>query len=217
MKKFIFIVTIITTIFSGFSEVNAQELTQYEKLLKKNVLLLDSINDKDSCEDVLFRFERLCKVAPDQWLPSYYAAYCKLILTRWRVDEEDLTDQVISQLEEINEKNDNSEIMTLLARAYMKKIEINKSSGPKYTMKVRSLLKDAIMKDENNPRAYLMYGKFFYFFPKFVGGDKEKGIQMFEKATPIFEAEKEKIDKEYSYLPHWGKNLNQWYLKTYKK
>ncbi|QHI36883.1 hypothetical protein IMCC3317_22530 [Kordia antarctica] len=216
MKNLIFILT-LTIFAAGFSEVTAQEATQFEKLLEKNVLLLDSIKDKDTCEDVLFRFERLRKVSPDEWLPSYYSAYCKLILTRWRIDKEDLTNEAISQLEETIKTANNSEVMTLLARAYMTKIELQKSSGPRYTGKVKTLLKDAVEKDPNNPRAFLMYGKFYYYFPGFVGGDKEKGIKLFEKAAPIFESEKVKNDEKYTYLPHWGKNLNEWYLKTFKK
>jgi tetratricopeptide (TPR) repeat protein len=216
MKNLIYILT-LTLFFSGFSEVTAQELTQYEKLLKKNVILLDSIKDKDSCEDVLFRFERLQKVAPDKWEAAYYSAYCKILLTRWRLDKENLANEAASQLEETIKIANNSEVMTLLARAYMKKIELQKSNGPKYTGKVKALLKDAVKKDPNNPRAYMMYGTFYYFFPGFVGGDKVKAIQLFEKAVPIFASEEAKNKENYTYLPHWGKSLNLWYLKTYKK
>jgi hypothetical protein len=216
MKNLIYTLT-LTVFFSVFSEITAQELTQYEKLLEKNVILLDSIKDKDSCEDVLFRFERLQKVAPDKWVPAYYVAYCKILLTRWRLDKEDLANEAATQLEEIIKTANNSEVMTLLARAYMTKIELQRSNGPKYTGKVKTLLKDAIKKDPNNPRAYLMYGKFFYFFPRFVGGDKAKGIQLFEKAVPLYAAETTKNKEKYTPLPHWGENLNLWYIKTYKK
>jgi tetratricopeptide (TPR) repeat protein len=216
MKNLIFILT-LTVFFSGFPEVAAQELTQYEKLLEKNTILLDKIKGKDSCEDVLFRFERLQKVAPNEWVPAYYVAYCKILLSRWRLDKENLINEAISQLEATIKIADNSEVMTLLARAYMTKIELQRSNGPKYTVKAKNLLKDALKKDPNNPRAYLIYGKFYYFFPAFVGGDKVKAIQLFDKAAPIFASESIKNETKYTPLPHWGENLNLWYLQTYKK
>lgn len=217
MRNLIFTITITcVSLITGFLEVNAQEITQYENLLEKNVRFLDENKEQDSYEDVLFRFERLRKLAPEKWLPSYYSAYCKLILTRWRDDKEDLTNQVIIQLEELIKKERNSENITLLARAYMKKVEFNETAGPKYTVKIKDLLKESIKKDNNNPRTYLMYGHFYYYFPEFAGGDKEKALKFFKKAKILFNSEEEAIKKKYSCLPHWGKKLNINYIENYK-
>lgn len=198
----------------GQAQTETAEKSVYEKLLDKNVGLLDKAKDVATFEDALKRFERLKKNAPDKWLPLYYTAYCKIRLVRWNNNEQGL-DEAIADLKKAQECNKNPENLALLARAYMKKIELNISNGPKYTNVVKTTLQEAIQLNDKNPRVYLIYGRYYYYFPKFVGGDKDKALQLFEKAAKLFEKQEEESKGKFTPQPHWGKNLNAWQLSHY--
>jgi len=209
MKKLLFALAFCILII-GYSQEEINQNSQYLALLEKNVKQLDTIKSRSAYEDVLNKFDRLRELANEEWLPVYYSAYCKIELAGLgkESDAERLIDEALEQLEGIVKTDKNAEILTLLGGGYTKKIEVNMINGPTYTMKVKNTLKEAIEMDQNNPRAYMFYGMFHYYFPTFVGGDKEKGIKLFEKAELLFYDEYERNQMNYTYLPHWGKNLN---------
>ena len=210
--KHLFITLILCITFSSYAQIETKTETEYEALLKKDVQLLDKATNKETYTSALYKFERLRKVASDKWLPQYYAAYCKIVMVRWEDSEGEMLNDAISYLEKALKIQKNSEILTLLGRAYLVKIQMKITNGPKYTMKVKELLKQALELDSENPRTYLIFGQYYYYIPRFVGGNKDTAEELFKKAKVLYDAEYEKNKKEYSTLPHWGKELNEWYL-----
>lgn len=186
----------------------------FKDLLLKNIDILEKADDEKSIEAVLNRFERLKQNANNEWLPLYYSAYCKIRLASLSKSGS-ILDEAIAEIEKAKKINKNSDLLALLSRAYMTKIELDISQGPKLTNTVKTTLDQALILDKNNPRVYLMYGKYLYYFPKFVGGDKDKALQFFKKAKPIFEKEYELNKVKPSVVPHWGKKLNDWFIAQY--
>lgn len=191
----------------GTAQTNTTELSSYEKLLKRNVELLDQAEDQAEFENVLNRFERLKSNAPQEWLPLYYTGYCKVILAKWTKDEKSVND-AISDLKEAIKLNNSGETHALLARAYILLIQLNFDNASIYTGMVKNMLNEGLKLDTSNPRLYLIYGRFYYYFPAFVGGDKNKAKKLFEKAEGLFEIEYVANQENPTTLPHWGKELN---------
>lgn len=210
MKHFITYTLVLFTSVLSFAQVTPENRAEYEKLLEKNTKLFDKAADRAENQDVLNRFERLKDQAQGEWLPLYYAAltrmYLKDLVTK---NKELLIDQAIRDLEEAQKIENNSEILTLLGRAYIHKVELDNSNGPKYIGKIKSALNSAIKADQNNPRAFLIYGNFYANFPKFVGGDIDKARQSFKKAQTLYEAEYMTNKDAYTSQPHWGKKWNE--------
>lgn len=196
------------------ADTTSEQHSDYEKLLKKNIEFLDAGRDEKAFENILKRFERLKDNAPKEWLPLYYAAYCKIRLAGWNKDEQFL-DEAVSYLKKANELNNSAESHALIARVYMSKIELNISNAPKFTAIVKTSLKEAVELEKNNPRVFLIYGRYYYYFPKFVGGDKEKAMKLFKKAKTLFDIEYERNQKEETVLPHWGRKLNAWHIENF--
>ncbi len=213
MKKCItYTLTLFISALS-FAQITPENRADYEKLLEKNARLFDSAVDRDENQAVLDRFERLKGQAEGEWLPLYYAALTRMYLKdQVTKNKEALIDEAIRDLWAAQKIDNNSEVMTLLARGYIHKVELDNSTGPKYIPKIKSLLNGAIKADGANPRAFLIYGNFYLNFPKFVGGDSDKAKQAFEKAEALYEAEARKTKDAYTSQPHWGKKWNENYL-----
>ncbi|MEL6926491.1 MAG: hypothetical protein AAFO94_20785 [Bacteroidota bacterium] len=210
--KYLILIIACCMATTSFGQLSSGQTDAYQQLLEKNVKQLDAAKNQGSFEDLVKKFERLKSNATDQWLPYYYTAYCKIRLGKYNKNQEFL-DKAIEDLEAAQEIENNSEILVLLARAYMEKIELNSIMyGPKYTGTVRNLLQEAVKENEENPRAYLFYGRFCYYFPAFVGGSKDKAKQLFTKAQGLFEEEFKSNEVAYSSEPHWGRNLNAWHI-----
>ena len=209
------VITFTLTLFISalsFAQVTEENRREYENLLEKNVKLFEAAVDRSENQEVLDRFERLKSQAPGEWLPLYYSALTRMYL-KDQVDrnQEEYIDRAIKELEAARKLENNSEIMTLLARGYIHKVEYNNTAGPKYVPLIKSLLNEAVQADRTNPRAFLMWGNFYLNFPGFVGGDKTKAEQSFNKAKELYEAEHIRIKGLYS-LPHWGQKWNESYL-----
>ncbi|HSV09290.1 MAG TPA: hypothetical protein VLI68_00880, partial [Hanamia sp.] len=72
MKKSILFVALI--FFSAFSFAQS---AKYQSAMKANISLLDSMAVKNNAEDLSNAFARIGDAEKTQWLPYYYAAYCK--------------------------------------------------------------------------------------------------------------------------------------------
>jgi len=83
--------------------------------------------------------------------------------------------------------NDNSaEFHSLLSDLYGRKIGFgNMFTGMRYGPKVDTESKRALALDPTNPRAYACLGRKYLFAPKMFGGDVNKSVESFLKATQL--------------------------------
>ncbi|MFN1217463.1 tetratricopeptide repeat protein [Chryseobacterium kwangjuense] len=185
----------------------------YNKTLLQTVKELNLATNQEAYEKVLYKFERLNTLKQEKdWILLYNIAYCKIVLSRWKEGSSDLEDAVSKLQKAARLSPNNSEILTLESRAYILLIGKNTTkNGPKYTQQCKSNLDKAISLNKNNPRAYLVYGMYYIYFPKIVGGDPEKGCKIFNQAASLYNQTKPDPN---SVKPQWGKELNEWYIKN---
>jgi hypothetical protein len=74
MKKLIILSAIIITSLSSFAQSE-----KYTGAMKKNIAQIDSaFNNPDAFLGLANTFERIGTTEKSQWLPYYYAAYCRV-------------------------------------------------------------------------------------------------------------------------------------------
>ncbi len=79
-----------------------------------------------------------------------------------------------------------SDAHSLLADLYGKKIGYGGMfAGMHYGPKADAETQRALQLDPNNPRAYAVLGRKYLFAPKMFGGDVQKSIETFQKATSL--------------------------------
>lgn len=221
MKKTFFLFVILLFNLSQAQDAIVIKDEGFEKLLREHVALLDQAGDQQTYEKMLFKFNRLKNLEEDKWLPLYYSVYCTVVLSRWKSDD-DLVysmEEALRHIEKVKTlKPNNPEALALESRIYLRLIQEKPMAfGPKYIHKLKESLNIALKLDKTNPRVFLTYGMYYYYFPAIMGGDKEKGCLMFNKATGLYLDEESQMTSDtQEVLPHWGKELNAWYVNANK-
>src|SRR4249919_2984112 len=81
---------------------------KYISAMKSNIMQLDSANDGVKLSELANNFERIADAEKSQWLPYYYAAYCKVMNSYMETDKSkddalaDKADQLIKKAEQLN-------------------------------------------------------------------------------------------------------------------
>lgn len=97
-------------------------------------------------------------------------------------------DEAIRNVQEALAVNDNSaDAHRLLADLYGEKIGFGMAmfAGPRYGPKVQQENQRAFALDANNPHVYASLGRQYLEAPKMFGGDLDKAIESFRKATQL--------------------------------
>ncbi|SHM95383.1 hypothetical protein [Flavobacterium chilense] len=195
---------------------SADQTQDYNKTLLQAVQELKHSATQEAYENVLHKFEKLNTTKKKQdWVLLYHIAYCKIVLSRWKIEPSasaGLEDAVSKLKTAAKLSPNNSEILALESRALILLIGANiAKNGSKYAQRCKSNLDKAIALNKNNPRAYVVSGMYYVYFPKIVGGDVEKGCKNFQQAASLYNHTKEDAN---TVKPQWGKELTDWYLKN---
>ncbi len=184
--------------------INAQD-GQYEKKLTEYVQTLDTAKHISTFASLAYRFERMGQIKSQDWLPKYYAAYCKVRIAQRAKDAVEIEDlfkeglKIIDTAEGICE--DNSELKVLKGRIQLYLMGLDHMEfGPKYVGSAKALFTQSIELDPNNPRAYLMQGLYYLHMPGFLGGSRKKACEYLQKAQSVNAA----VTPGAPYDPHWG-------------
>jgi tetratricopeptide (TPR) repeat protein len=96
-------------------------------------------------------------------------------------------DSAIENVKRSIDLNDqSSDAHALLADLYGSKISFGGAfAGMKYGPKANDETRRAFQLDANNPRAYAVIGRKYLYAPKIFGGDLDKAIESFRKATEV--------------------------------
>ncbi|MCB0284869.1 MAG: hypothetical protein KDF60_19980, partial [Calditrichaeota bacterium] len=173
MKKTLFILLGAFITISGFSQSE-----KYLNAMKKNISEIDSAlskGDVAKLTDIAASFERIGNAEKNQWLPFYYAAYCKVTQAFMKNDPEQndpIADQVDMLLNKADSlENKNSEVSLLKAMNASLRMLVNPMQRwQQYGPVVQQYSKDAMTQDTTNPRPYWFSGVSLKNTPEQFGG-----------------------------------------------
>ncbi len=186
----------------------------YEDAMQKTLALMDSMESVEDMQTIANSFDRIANKEKNQWLPYYYSAFLKVLMTYTdenkenipsRMDEADA--QVTSALTDPNA--DKSEILCLQSMIASARIMENPMKmGMKYGPMAADFLAQAKTANPDNPRVYLLQGESKYYTPKMWGGSKKEAKELFLVAKEKFQNE----NPESEITPQWGADRVENYL-----
>ncbi len=213
MKKIFLLAAIIC--FANFSFAQSDK---YVAAMKANISMLDSMMAKNNPAEVSNNFERIADAEKTQWLPYYYAAYCKAMQGRIEQDNSkkdaiaDKAHELIGKAE-TNLGKENSE--TDVVKAMIATIHMTVDPQTRYMTYGAAISKnlgESKALDPANPRPILVSAENLYYTPKQFGGGPDVAKPLFDEAKKMDDAFK----PETALSPNWGKGSIQYFLSQYK-
>jgi hypothetical protein len=210
MKKIIIITSIL---FSFFTAIAQNE--KFVAAMKKNITQIDSAFAKaDLFNSLANNFERIGTSEKKEWLPFYYAAYCKI---NFGFKQEDMSngDVYADEAEKFLNKADslmpnNSEISCAKSMIATLRMLVNPQQRfMKYGMEAEKAMQTAIKQDATNPRSHMLKGQNLKGTPEQFGGGCTNAKPHLQKAVELFAAFKPASE----IAPNWGKNYTEGLLK----
>jgi hypothetical protein len=213
MKKSILFLSLI--LFAGFAFAQS---AKYESAMKTNIARLDSIRQNNSADDLANSFIRIGDAEKTQWLPYYYAGYCKAIQAMTEKDNSkkdalaDKATQLITKAESIlgKENSETDVIKSMIATAHMTVDPASRYMT--YGQDISSNIQKAETLDPTNPRPVLVQGENAFYTPEQYGGGKDVAKSLFDKAKTLYDNFKPESDLS----PIWGQPELNYFLSQYK-
>ncbi|MEO8108997.1 MAG: hypothetical protein ABI594_03145 [Ginsengibacter sp.] len=213
MKKIFLLATIIC-----FATYSFAQSDKYVAAMKTNISMMDSMMAKNNPAEVSNNFERIADAEKTQWLPYYYAAYCKAMQGYMEQDVSkkdaiaDKAQDLIGKAE-TNLGKENSE--TDVVKAIIATIHMTvdpQSRYMTYGAAISKNLDESKALDPTNPRPILVLAENTYYTPKQFGGGPEVAKPMLDEAKKLDEAFKPETELS----PNWGKGSIEYFLSLYK-
>ena len=210
MKKFLFIlsVTILSLSASAQSE-------KYIAAMKKNIAMIDSaFSGPDAFLSLANNFERIGTAEKNQWLPYYYAAYCKVNFGLMQKDQsggDPIADNATALINKADSlQPNNSEISVIKSMIATMKMTVNPQQRyMQYGAIISKNLAVAQVQDPTNPRPYLIRGQNLKYTPEQFGGGCKTAKPELETAVEKFNAFKPATEIS----PNWGKEYTGMLIK----
>lgn len=188
----------------------AAQTDQFTKVMTENIEKMKQAGDVSSFKQVANQFERIANVEKGEWLPSYYTAYCYIVMGFLDQDKSKM-DQYLDKAQTFIDKateisDPESELMVLQGLLYQARIQVDPMGrGMEYSQKANVVFEKAKAINPDNPRIYLLIGQSIYHTPEQYGGGPEK-------AQPYIDRAREKFDEyqpDSSLAPDWGREMLQ--------
>ncbi|UOQ52556.1 hypothetical protein [Hymenobacter cellulosivorans] len=189
----------------------------YADMMAATITELHSTGDPAQLQQIVSKFERAAAAVPTDWLPQYYQAYGRLIISFQSKEDGDVKDKYLDQAEAALAQarklgGDESELLVLQAYIHQSRLGISPMArSMKYSGMVRDALAQAKKLNPANPRIYLVEGNNLYFTPKMFGGGPDVAKPVFEEAQARYAAFKPATPL----MPNWGERQLQGRLKSY--
>lgn len=177
----------------------------YRTAMQTYINRMDTTYSTAALNEIAGGFERIGITEATQWLPFYYAAFCKIIPLFIKPDPD--IDIKAIQIEELIDKAETSGgdlSETYCLRSYLSTLKMLASPQSRYATegkKAVEYLKKAIEINPENPRAYLILGENLLHTPEAFGGGYKAAAPVLKKAKTLFE----NIKPENDLRPSWGK------------
>lgn len=192
---------------------------QYNDAMKQQVGLLDSSSTYNAggMQQLANTFERIAQAEQTQWLPYYYAAYCRVneaYMTKDKGKIDELADMALVNAEKAQAlKGKDADINCILSMILSARIGVDPMTrGMKYGPESAALLEEAKKMDPENPRVYMLQGQALLYTPEAFGGSKTKAKEMFEVALTKFAAAKPAS----TIVPQWGEAYTKMLIEQIK-
>ncbi len=213
MKKLI-----LLSVISIISLLTFAQSEKYIGAMKKNIALLDSAYAKpDNFIGLANTFERIGTSEKNQWLPFYYAAYCRVNYAFMQKDPAG-NDEIAAKATALVNTADslqpnNSEISCLKSMIASVQMLVNPQQRyMQYGAASQMELQKAMQQDPANPRPYMLKGQSLKYTPQQFGGGCKNALPQLEIA-----AEKYASFKPVSEIyPSWGKAFTESMVKECK-
>ncbi len=206
MKKIILFAVVTMMTVSSFAQSE-----KYIAAMKKNIMMIDSaFVNPDAFLALANTFERIGTSEKNQWLPYYYAAYCRINYGFMQKDPSD-NDPIALKAAELIAKADslepnNSEVSVLKSMNATLRMIVNPMQ--RY-MEFGTLISkendNAMAQDPANPRPYMVKGQNLKNTPEQFGGGCMKAKPILQTAAEKFATFKPASDIH----PNWGGTYNQ--------
>lgn len=211
-------VIIILILINGILFAQSEK---YVQAMTKALSQLDTTKSTEGLQKLSNTFERIALNEKSEWLPSYYQAYCNMIIATAKMQAQDMNacaahlDKAQTALDvALNIAPKESEIITLQGYIYQGRIWENPMvKGAEYSPKVAQTLQTAIAINADNPRPYYLMGQQLLYTPEFYGGGAKAALPWLEKAAAKFE----NYQVPSTLHPTWGKAVNHYMLENAQK
>ncbi len=210
MKKIIIYCLITFASFSSFAQNE-----KYVSAMKKNIAQLDSAFAKpDLFLSLANTFERIGTAEKSEWLPYYYAAYCRVNHAFMQKDQS-ANDAIADKATELINKADslqpnNSEISCIKSMVASVQMMVNPQQRfMQYGPVSQKAMAMAMQQDPSNPRPYMLKGQGLKYTPEQFGGGCKKAVVELTIAQDKFITFKPASDIS----PNWGKSYTEMMLK----
>lgn len=212
MKKLITITALLLATAGAYAQEYAAKLTEAFTTLNTTQDFQEKINQSN-------KLSLIAKKYNTDWAPAYYAALGKIFISYEEKDNAkkdaylDDADLLVEQATKAAGKM-NDELHVVTAMAANARLAVNpEKRWQKYGKIFEDNLEKAKALNADNPRIYYLKGTTLFFTPKMWGGGKDKALEYFNKATPLFDKEEDgDISK-----PYWGKEANDYFIGECKK
>lgn len=189
-----------------------------ERDLKQLKIRLMKANYEGNLEELASLAKEFSKYGDNPrtgWVAHYHAGFAQYVLALMvgpnglvspQGDLEQMyrhVDKAIAQLEvSVGKSGAAAESFALLSNLYAMKLRSDPQKlGATLGPKSREMLKKAVELAPENPRVVLFNAMRTFWTPVSFGGDRSKGITLWERAIELFEKE---AGRENSVLPSWG-------------
>ena len=206
MKK-----VILLSIISIISFATMAQSEKYVAAMKKNIALLDSSFAKpDNFIGLANTFERIGSSEKTQWLPFYYAAYCRVNYAYMQKDPSG-NDEIAGKATALINTADslqpnNSEISCLKSMIASVQMLVNPQQRyMQYGAVSQKEMQKAMQQDPTNPRPYMLKGQSLKYTPEQFGGGCKTALPQLEIAAEKFAAFKPASE----IYPFWGKAFTE--------
>jgi tetratricopeptide (TPR) repeat protein len=204
---FIMILKLILSLYTVFTLQEFNE-TVYRAYVSDNTQLWEEMLNKGAGS---FSFEN------EDEIYKLSLAYYGLIGNYIGVEKEDEAKKLLSFVEPIVDKmldrnSKSSRFNALRGALYGFEINLNGYKAMFLGPKSMKHINAAVEIDPENPQAWVEKGNMLYYMPDVVGGDKQKGIESYQKAIELFEKQNN-LKNCWLYL-NTIVVLGQWYFET---
>ncbi len=183
--------------------------------MKKNITQIDSAFAKpDLFISLANNFERIATSEKSQWLPFYYAAYCRINNAYMQKDPSG-NDAVAEYATTLINKADslmpnNSEISCIKSMIASLQMMVNpQARWMQYGTISQKAMDLAMKQDPTNPRPYMLKGQGLKLTPETFGGGCKTASAPLTTAMEKFDAFKPASD----IAPNWGKSYTEGLVK----
>jgi len=196
------------SLLSFFSLITFAQSEKYTNAMKKNIILIDSAFAKpDNFLSLANTFERIGTSEKTEWLPFYYAAYCRVNYAFMQKDpagNDPIAEKATVLINTADSlQPNNSEISCVKSMIASVQMLVNPQQRfMQYGAASQKELQKAMQQDPTNPRPYMLKGQSLKYTPEQFGGGCKNAMPQLEIAMEKFTSFKA-VSEIY---PSWGKS-----------